>query len=118
MSKPVYLDYNATTPTDPRVLRGNASIRAASTLEIPAAITFTEEGANSRWMRPVAGIARYLRPQPEEIVFTSGATESNNLVLLGLAEPWPTTRSNAHPGLLDRARFRPRPPERPLPAGF
>ena len=50
-------------------------------------------------------VASLLGAQPDEIVFTSGATESNNLVLLGSGEPRPTCWSNAHSGVIDRACF-------------
>src|SRR5438309_995948 len=82
---PVYLDYNATTPTDPRVFEamrryslvdfGNASSRQHNHGTIA-------KHAVDQARRQVAAS---LCAQPGEIVFTSGATESNNLVLLGLA---------------------------------
>src|SRR5262245_11131630 len=85
MGRPVYLDYNATTPTDPRVLEamwpyfleefGNAGSRTHP------------YGQRARDAVSLARgqVADLLAARPEEIVFTSGATESNNAVLLGLA---------------------------------
>ncbi|HEV2440018.1 MAG TPA: cysteine desulfurase family protein [bacterium] len=80
----VYLDYAATTPVDPRVLEamlpyftqhaGNASSMHAFGQEARAAV--------DRARVEVAGL---LGARPGEIVFTSGATEADNLAILGVA---------------------------------
>jgi cysteine desulfurase len=82
--KPVYLDYNATTPMDPRVLDamlpyhlteiGNAGSRTHS----------FGQTARHAVDRARGQVAEVLGAKPEEIIFTSGATESNNIALLGL----------------------------------
>ena len=82
---PVYLDCNATTPVDPRVGRivtkylleefGNAGSRTHS---FGAAAKRAVQGAR-RW------VAQVVSADPAEVTFTSGATESNNLAILGLA---------------------------------
>ncbi len=82
---PVYLDYQATTPTDPRVVAamlpyftetfGNPHSR--SHVFGNAAETAVEE-ARIR-------VARIIGAEAREVVFTSGATESNNLAIKGLA---------------------------------
>jgi cysteine desulfurase len=82
---PIYMDYNATTPMDPRVLDamlpcfceqfGNAASR---THPFGWAAAKLVEGARAR-------IAAAIGAQEEEIVFTSGATEANNLAIKGFA---------------------------------
>lgn len=82
---PVYLDYQATTPTDPRVIEkmlpyfnerfGNPHSRTH-------AYGWRAEEAVEEAR---AEVARIINADPKEIVFTSGATESNNTALKGVA---------------------------------
>jgi cysteine desulfurase len=87
MKLPIYLDYSATTPVDPRVAEkmcsyltqegefGNAASRSH-------AFGWDAEFAVDRARREVAAL---LNADPKEIVWTSGATESDNLALKGVA---------------------------------
>lgn len=85
ITRPIYLDYQSTTPCDPRVLE----------TMLPY---FTEEFGNPHSRSHAYGwhaeeaveaarlqVANILRADPREVIFTSGATESNNLALKGVA---------------------------------
>ena len=84
--RPIYLDCNATTPIEPRVAEvareyledefGNSGSR---THEYGAK-------AKSAVAKARAAVAEMLGADDDEVIFTSGATESNNLAILGLAE--------------------------------
>jgi cysteine desulfurase len=82
----IYLDYHATTPCDPRVVEALLPY-------------FTEQFANPSSATHKAGktaaiaaeqardqVAELIGADPKEIIFTSGATESNNLAIIGLAQ--------------------------------
>jgi cysteine desulfurase len=85
MGRPVYLDYHATTPVDPKVLDamlpyftrqfGNAASKQH-------AFGWEAQEAVERARRQVATL---LNASASEIVFTSGASESNNLAIKGVA---------------------------------
>lgn len=86
MQYPIYLDYNATTPCDPKVVEkmlpyfnehfGNATSKSH------AYGWYAEEAVESAREE----IAKLLHAHANEIIFTSGATESCNLAIKGYAE--------------------------------
>lgn len=82
MSELVYLDYNASTPIDPAVI---AAI--LDELGHPGNAASTDHAAGARARVRVeearAEVARLIGAEPEEIVFTSGATEADNIAVLG-----------------------------------
>ena len=107
---PIYLDYGATTPVDPRVVDamipwlrehfGNAASRSH-------AWGWEAEAANEKAREQVAAL---IGADPREIVWTSGATESNNLAIKGAAHFYQTrgkhivTVKTEHKAVLDVCR--------------
>ncbi len=82
---PVYLDCNATTPLDPRV---KDIVLKYLTVEFGNAGSRTHEfGTNAKQAVQKARdqVAHVVKAKRDEVIFTSGATESNNLSILGLA---------------------------------
>ncbi len=83
---PVYLDYAATTPVDERVAEAMyACLTADGDFGNPSSAHRFGAAAEARIARARAQVAALLNAQADEIVFTSGATESNNLAILGRA---------------------------------
>jgi len=89
----IYLDYAATTPVDRAVVEAMAGCLAADgDFGNPSSIHPFGQAAAARVDRAREQVAVLLSAQTEEIIFTSGATESNNLAVLGIA------RANADRG--------------------
>jgi len=81
---PVYLDCNATTPIEPEVLE---TVRRYLAEEFgnPASTHCFGRRAQAAVQRAREEVAAVVAGEPDEVIFTSGATEANNLALLGLA---------------------------------
>lgn len=79
-----YFDYAATTPPHPDVIRTMAEIMETQ-FGNPSSIHGYGERAHQLLRRARSGCAVAIGVKPEEIVFTSGATESNNLAIKGAA---------------------------------
>ncbi|MFB3778319.1 MAG: IscS subfamily cysteine desulfurase [Bryobacteraceae bacterium] len=110
MKIPIYMDYHATTPVDPRVLQamlpffteqfGNAASRNHS-------YGWEAERAVDKARQQVADL---IGASSKEIVFTSGATESNNLAIKGVAEMYAEkgdhiiTAATEHKAVLDTCK--------------
>lgn len=88
MKKPIYLDYSATTPVDPRVAEKMCSfLTPDGEFGNPASRSHpygwhAEEAVETAR----ANVATLIGADPKEVVWTSGATESNNLAIKGAAE--------------------------------
>ena len=103
----IYLDNNATTPLDKRVLDAmlpyfTHSYANASSGHL-AGLNVNEAVENAAWQ-----VANLIGANPEEIIFTSGATESINLAIKGLAnqnKKHIVTVSTEHKGVLDTCQF-------------
>lgn len=110
MNSPIYLDCHSTTPVDQRVVEamlpffteyfGNPSS--------PHSYGWSAEAAVKKSRETIAGT---INAQPEEIVFTSGATEANNLAIKGVAEAYFSygkhiiTVITEHSAVLDPCRY-------------
>jgi cysteine desulfurase len=83
---PIYLDCNATTPIEPEV--ADEVIRLMTEDYGNAGSRTHEFGVRAKRavQRARGQIAAVVQANPEEIIFTGGATESNNLAILGLRE--------------------------------
>ncbi|MBF0304517.1 MAG: IscS subfamily cysteine desulfurase [Alphaproteobacteria bacterium] len=110
LARPIYLDYQATTPCDPRVVQAMLPY-------------FTEKFGNPHSRNHVYGweaedgvekareqVASILGADMKEVIFTSGATESNNLALKGVAHFYKDKRNHVvtcvteHKCVLDTCR--------------
>lgn len=109
-AKPIYLDYQATTPMDPRVLRAMMpwlTENFGNPHSVSHSFGWTAEDAISKARAEIASV---IGAKAEEITFTSGATEANNLVFQGLARKYGhrkrhiVTVCTEHPCVLENAK--------------
>jgi cysteine desulfurase len=107
---PIYLDHNATTPVDPRVLEEmlpyfSEKFGNASSLDHTYGYEASVAVENAREQ-----IAKAINARHDEIIFTSGATESDNLALTGIMEKYKDkgnhliTCVTEHKAVLDTAK--------------
>lgn len=110
MQRPIYLDYNATTPLDERVVEAM----------LPYLRTHFGNPSSSHWYGTEAQaavqqarnqVASILGARPEEIVFTGGGSEADNLAIKGVADAYRSrgnhiiTNQVEHPAVLESCRY-------------
>lgn len=84
MKKPVYFDYNAATPVDPRVLEAMLPFLKED-FGNPSSVNHSYGwDADNACKKARGQVAALLGSEQKEVYFTSGATESNNLVIQGV----------------------------------
>ena len=92
LNNTIYADYQATTPVDPRVLEKMLPFWGASFGNPHSSDHIVGWSAAEAVQESQNSVARLIGADPDEIVFTSGATEANNLALFGLARRAPKRR--------------------------
>lgn len=80
----VYLDYAATTPVDPRVLKRMLPFFTKKFGNTMSLHSFGQEAKRALEESRIE-VANLMRAKPEELIFTSSATEANNMVIKGVA---------------------------------
>ena len=86
MSKKIYLDYQATTPVDPKILKKMLPFFSENFANPHSNNHQDGRLANEVIEEARENVANLINAQPSEIIFTSGATESNNLALKSIAK--------------------------------
>lgn len=110
MNFPIYLDSHATTPVDPVVLEAmlpffNKKFGNPASIDHPFGVDAAKAVEEAR-----KKIAKCINALPEEIIFTSGATESNNIALQGIVQKNPEknhiiTCVTEHKSVLDTCKY-------------
>ena len=108
--EPIYLDYNATTPLDPAVVE---AMRPYLETHFGNPSSGHIYGARAKMAVEAARrqVAEMLGARPDEVVFTSGGTESNNLAIRGIAHALRDkgnhiiTSAVEHPAVIEVCRY-------------
>jgi cysteine desulfurase len=94
----VYLDHNATSPLRPAAL--DAMIEALRAGGNPSSVHRAGRAARARIEAARRSVAALVGAMPTEVVFTSGGTEANNLVLAGAGRPFVLVSAVEHDSVL------------------
>src|SRR6056297_2105804 len=110
MAKPIYLDYNATTPHDPRVVDAMRPY-LESEFGNPSSSHWYGTAPRRAVDEARAQVAALINCRPEEVIFTSGGTESNNHAITSAARLYRgrgrhiITSQVEHPAVLEVCAF-------------
>lgn len=108
-SKVKYLDYNSTTPIDPRVLDAMLPF-LKDNFANPSSTHHFGQSINEKVKQAREQIADFINAGPNELIFTSGATEAINIAIKGVAESYSNkgkhiiTVSTEHKAILDTCK--------------
>ena len=109
LNKISYLDYNSTTPIDPRVLEAMLPFLKENFAN-PSSTHYFGQSINEKVKQAREQISDFINAEPNEIIFTSGATEAINIALKGVAESYLSkgkhiiTVSTEHKAVLDTCK--------------
>ncbi len=104
-----YLDYNSTTPIDPRVLEAMLPF-LKDNFANPSSTHNFGQSINEKVKQAREQIADFINAEPNELIFTSGATEAINIALKGVAESYSNkgkhivTVATEHKAVLDTCK--------------
>jgi cysteine desulfurase len=110
MERPIYLDYNATTPVDPAVVEAMVPYLFERFGNASSAHVYGYE-AHEAMERGRASVASLIGARPSEIVFTGGGSETDNLALQGLVfanlerRPHIVSTTCEHPAVLNTLQY-------------
>ena len=103
---PAYLDHNATTPVDPRVVEAMLPYLSGP-YGNPSSLHRYGRAARDAVERARGQVATLVGAQPQEVIWTSGGTEANNLAIKGLCRGQPPGRmlygASEHPAVMEAA---------------
>src|SRR5436305_84515 len=85
MKNVIYLDYHATTPCDPQVVQAMVPYFSSNFGNPSSSLHQLGKMAMQAVEQARSQVAELINARSQEIIFTGGATESNNLALLGMA---------------------------------
>lgn len=110
MSRPIYLDHNATTPLDPEVFEAMKPYFLEKFGNPSSVEHYYGHEAQQAVEEARQTIADVVDAGPEEVIFTGSCTEANNLAILGVARAYPDkdhfiASSVEHPSVLECFRF-------------
>ena len=113
MTRAIYLDYAATTPVDPLVVEKMVQFLGPDGMFGNPSSILHQQGqeANNAVQESRQLVADLINAEPDEIIWTSGATESDNLAIKGVAQSYKdlgrhiVTSATEHKAVLDTCQY-------------